>query len=462
MRPTKAPVLHGRMLHQSRTCLLQDLYDGLYIQALLQRCQMSKIKNECDPHGQRHRLPWRMERPRNEWERFLDNVCLLCDSHRGGRTTTSIAVVQRPDGTTFCIATNAGAWSDVRGYLTNLLQSLQARDRDGAVDSADTADILFENAVKRSSQRVLNYARRLSNLVDELHKQFDLDEECEQCEPGVAITSSSLMVSAAFVLDQLKALLHLRTDCVALCKEAYRFRRTEAFRSLVLKTNAKQYDSWYQVQHYLGRLGTWRRAARQIVAAAAAFSDILVDCKVEVLSSGSKSATPLVFNDDVGVVLARVLPNFRQSPIFADALARLRAARSLAGHLHRAPMVPVVHAEAVVLDHFLSHGLEFAHGDPYVGCSKPSCYCCRVYFESQPTAPRVGRAHNNVWIKWRLPRLKASHSGKNDRARMLTVRRMMNTIHKDLVATLVHNGLPTAAMFDSTTGLSTSVASMGL
>jgi hypothetical protein len=174
---------------------------------------------------------------------------------------------------------------------------------------------------------------------------------------------------------------------------------------------------------------------------------------------GSKSAPPLAFDEDLEVVLARVIPNYRGFTIFTDTLSRLRGAASQAGHFHRVPLVPAPHAEAIVLYYFLSQSLEFAYGDPYVGCSKPSCYCCRVYFESQPAAPRVGRAHNNVWIKWRLPRPMISYIGENNRVRVNTVRRMVNTIHQDLVTTLVRNGLPTAAMFDSTTGLSTSLAS---
>lgn len=175
----RTPVLPQIMLRQSRTRVLEDLYDGLYLQSMLQRCQMRKIRNERDPEGQGLHLPRRVERQRNEWERFLDNICLLCDSHRGGKTTTSVAVEQRSDKVIFCIATRSSSRRDARDYLTKLLHSLRSKCHSGAVDVTKIANAVFENAVKRSPQRVLNYANRLSNAVDELRKKPGLDEEGE-------------------------------------------------------------------------------------------------------------------------------------------------------------------------------------------------------------------------------------------------------------------------------------------
>jgi hypothetical protein len=270
----------------------------------------------------------------------------------------------------------------------------------------------------------------------------------------------SLSVPASLVLDQLDELLRLRSNCVALCNEASRFRQTSAFRRLLLNTAEEHYGSWHQVRHYLGRLGTWRKAAQHIATSGPMFYDVLVGCQVQVLPMGSKSAPPLpAFDEDPEIVLSRAFPTYRNSAIFADALAKIHEASEGAKYLHRAAPAKAPHAEAVVLHHFRSRALEFAYGDRYVGCSKPSCYGCRMYFESHPNPPRVGRTHDNVWIKWCLPRPMASHNSMSDGVRVEIVRRMVNLVYKDLRDALVRNRVLCSALFDSTTGLTTSLAS---
>lgn len=66
---------------------------------------------------------------------------------------------------------------------------------------------------------------------------------------------------------------------------------------------------------------------------------------------------------------------------------------------------PPVHAEITILDHFYNQSLNFAHGKAYIGCSKPSCFCCRVYMDNHPLKPMERPCHNNVWVRWSPPPL---------------------------------------------------------
>lgn len=63
----------------------------------------------------------------------------------------------------------------------------------------------------------------------------------------------------------------------------------------------------------------------------------------------------------------------------------------------------IVHAELITLDHFYRYNLPFAHGKRYIGCSKPSCFCCAIYMANHPLKPIKRPSHNNVWVKWAPP-----------------------------------------------------------
>ena len=65
--------------------------------------------------------------------------------------------------------------------------------------------------------------------------------------------------------------------------------------------------------------------------------------------------------------------------------------------------VPKVHAETLMVEHFYFNQLHFFGNDRYIGCSKPSCYCCDLYLRNHPGNFEARPSHGNVWVKWCLP-----------------------------------------------------------
>lgn len=62
-----------------------------------------------------------------------------------------------------------------------------------------------------------------------------------------------------------------------------------------------------------------------------------------------------------------------------------------------------VHAELFLMEHFHAKRLRFVAGDKYIGCSKPSCYCCSLYMRYHPGNFVVRRSHGNIWPRWSPP-----------------------------------------------------------
>ena len=255
-------------------------------------------------------------------------------------------------------------------------------------------------------------------------------------------------------------LVDLREDHVALCKEAHRLRQTPAVRRFLKSPQHDRYDCSFRIHHYLARLGSWSRAACSVVKMGQRFAALLADFAVVSLNNSTYfDGRPLEFEADPETVLNRVLPNYKGTTILSNALSIIHGACKLVERYHQQPPIPQIHAESRILNHFFVNRLEFATGDQYIGCSKPSCYCCWLYFHFHPTRARTGRTHNNVWIKWSLPSPLFQDNGEANRDSLRIMRAMADGIRNEIIGLIIADGNPVVAMFDSTTGLTASARS---
>jgi len=68
---------------------------------------------------------------------------------------------------------------------------------------------------------------------------------------------------------------------------------------------------------------------------------------------------------------------------------------------------PIVHAEILVYSWLENTGgtrpERFFHNWQYIGCSKPACKLCHIYFSIHPSGVKIRGTHGNLYNKWRLP-----------------------------------------------------------
>lgn len=162
-------------IRQDSTAVLQDLYDGLQVKAILQHEETKSSKNCAEKFPSTYN-----KKRRSRWQHWLDDLCLLCDSHRGGVTTTSVAVEQTTDGVAFWLAMNSGDLDETSVHLAALLDLVKrSREGDKNLDRNTAICEIYTRAIERSPQRVKNYAKRLENVLQLVCTGADADGDCK-------------------------------------------------------------------------------------------------------------------------------------------------------------------------------------------------------------------------------------------------------------------------------------------
>lgn len=253
-------------------------------------------------------------------------------------------------------------------------------------------------------------------------------------------------------------MLEPRDDHFSMCIKAYSLSKAMARRQ---SANPKELDqghsNLYKVRHYLGRLSAWLGAARNVVVLGAQLSEILETYCVKVVQPAAPGApVSLNLGEDFNVILNRVMPNFRDYPMMSDTSATVRRLSGTNAFFKSDKLELKPHAEAIMLDYFFTNNMLFANGDTYVACSRPSCYCCKLYFDHHPARGNIGRSHGMLWIQWRLPRLLDSVEGTIDHTTLKVLRKMSDQVREDVLVALTPQKHYDFNMFNSTTGFSAS------
>lgn len=194
------------------------------------------------------------------------------------------------------------------------------------------------------------------------------------------------------------------------CRWAYEFRHGDTFRQLSAKTTkGASQDVWCSIRHYVGRLGSWSKASRVLVAYARRNPHVFESFQIGVVNGAFKTATPICDEDTAfHHALVRGLPQYNSEHLgrivqAIQATADVDIATAFMEKYRSPNFVPRVHAEISMAEHFHSSNLEFIGDDRYIGCSKPSCYCCDLYLKTYPSRFATRPCHGNVWIKWCPP-----------------------------------------------------------
>lgn len=245
-----------------------------------------------------------------------------------------------------------------------------------------------------------------------------------------------------------------------MCEEAYAYSKATSAESYEGFSDTQQeYNEVYRARHYIGRLSSWRKAARNVVLLGASFPAVLAKYEVATVShAGITKSSCWTAEHDLDTLLARIVPNYRGHSIACQLKGKLQDASRSMGDLEDRQFHAKPHAEAVILDHFFTANLAFVTGDRYVACSKPSCYCCKLYFKFHPLRAVTGRHHGNLWIQWGLPRSLRLTNGRSDRVTVKILRRMSDEVRKDVLSAILPGSSRQVNMFDSTTGFSMSRA----
>lgn len=242
--------------------------------------------------------------------------------------------------------------------------------------------------------------------------------------------------------------------------EAYRLRSSQEYLDLKDYIARNPRDSvGLHIRHYLGRLASWAKSVTFVVQAASSHDTLRFPIQIQPLPSQESIISDGLMEEHAldamiasltraGVQGARRSCGSRWSPVLDIYKDRWQSLK----------LRTTVHAEMTILDHFHRHGLSFAHDKRYIACSKPSCFCCGVYMAVHPLEIEERPCHNNVWVKWSLPRQPQDGSlevTESNSDLMLGLRNIIQRKIKDELSCGADVGRQ--RLFDSTTDLSASL-----
>ena len=232
-------------------------------------------------------------------------------------------------------------------------------------------------------------------------------------------------------------------DHVELCRTAYRLTRSDSM--ILLNSEVRKdrpqnpsrraHSTHADAKHYLGRLAHHIITHDELVRDAGTLAHILETYEVHAVDQVACPPRPA---RDSHTTLDGVLNRmFGQGDAEKSEVKRMlletdrqRSYALFATFLDQyESSAPQVHAEIRVLEHFYKHRLAFVDQDRYVGCSKPSCTCCMLYFKHHPARMVMPESHQKLWPNWAPPLVGAYQKGDMDSDRQ---RNIMNKIIRDL------------------------------
>lgn len=214
------------------------------------------------------------------------------------------------------------------------------------------------------------------------------------------------------LFDALQPFAQHRDNLRALCAYAYEFRRMKEVNILTRRHN--QHESrgvWSEIRHNIGRLGCWIKAVKVLLVAAQNFPQQLEGAKVEVILPRGPADIPPKKECGLAIdfkgLVQRMIPKNQElvTDKLVQSLEELNVILPLRIRFQEtySNFRPRPHAELLVLEHFFEHEFEFVNNDRYIGCSKPSCYCCNLYLKVHPGRFEPRACHGNLWPNWAPP-----------------------------------------------------------
>ncbi|KAM0714506.1 hypothetical protein Q7P37_009800 [Cladosporium fusiforme] len=421
----------SRVIGQDIAAISSDLYDSLFLQSLLQHGSGSDIKGA-------HGLDT-MTDIRSRWHHFLDDLCFLCDSKHAGQSVVSIGVEQCMGGVNFWITTAERHRESAEYHLKEILHLLIEYSFERS-DRKSTMAEIARRSIERSPDRISEYVKRLERLIPE-----------ESISRQDGAQSDEVMI-----WSRIKATLAEKECDYDLCRAAYDFRYSSLYESLKALIGSRPSDVLSRARHLMARLGHWQKTSMSTVACAPEFLTIIRSAVVRSVQPPRYQKIRLQLDEDLQDLILRVFPNFKGSPMCDALLERIQRADSLikwfrsANTKTKAKIKP--HAEVVMLEYFHMKDMQFINDDKYIACSKPSCYCCALYFRIHPIDAQRRPCHGNVWVKWTLPCWEEPSPDKDFVSGIL--RRMANTT-RDISYASFQDGVRPRKRFESTIGITT-------
>lgn len=212
-------------------------------------------------------------------------------------------------------------------------------------------------------------------------------------------------------------------------------------------------ETWKEIRHFIGRLGALKKAANFVASEASCHSDKLQSFKVCCVESmPTQHTVDIRLRHSLHDLLHRVSPRLSSRHLLESTVEKMARAKTLTEKLAHEIKETVVHAEAAMAHHFYVNNLRFVDDEAYIGCSKPSCYACRLYLIEHPGRFSPRQSSGNAYTKWSPP-LHQDEDLRGDGTTMRILSLMISKIDTDILSDAENRTFAARPQFDSTTGM---------
>lgn len=184
-------------------------------------------------------------------------------------------------------------------------------------------------------------------------------------------------------------------------------------RANVSYTYGNMENMFAQAKHYIGRLASHVKAVKVLVAAAVRLPNLFVDFLIVRVESPSSVKLPPGIRNQTRLdgIANRMVPAGEPNLLtevqsrLEDLNARTDLEDRVRTEYENKNFVPRVHAELILLEHFWKNRetLHYLDNDPYIGTSKPACYCCSLYIREHPAGFEPPSSHQKIYLNWIPP-----------------------------------------------------------
>jgi len=203
---------------------------------------------------------------------------------------------------------------------------------------------------------------------------------------------------------------------------------------------------WVVVSHSIGRLLSYYYAVSILISARRGWPQLFDDFEVHWVPSSAPRALSMPRRLDAAMILGKMsndVDTISECRNYAATLENSGFALNAAitETARHDKFLPSVHAEVNLLDFILrlqrnsrAQGNDvptFFLNDRYIGCSKPTCRLCELYFNHHPSGVIVRQGHRNLYGQWRAPDVFQTDGDAAARERKMTLDQMIPIIRDE-------------------------------
>ncbi|KAK3047167.1 hypothetical protein LTR09_011369 [Extremus antarcticus] len=420
--------------------LLNRFYEPLHLLAVLNADRgPGEVDLPSAPQSREFRLTLR---------RSLDDLAWLCDHRHGGETVSAVAVQDLPEGPKFWLVSKHEASFE---HLKWVLRELSAVGHSNDEEVKLATRRIAEQSITLSKDKVRRYKKALKLALAKVKEN--------QTTSGPM--RAEQFVDREYCLHEVEAITSI-TDLLELCQACKNFNCWRTLIEVLRWNNLQETRSpWASIWHFVGRLGCWFAKCENLVLTAQQLPRLFENAGCEFLVLPTERNIPVnKSNVNLESALKRMLPVNQQSgvPKLYEQLTDMRLFSipdAFSENFTNDRLMGRVHAEVFLLEHFYFNEFRPWVREKYIGCSKPSCYCCSLYFRFHPGNFVLRPAHNNVYVGW-IPPLMTRLDEPRERKHNLDIMNQINAYIRRDIREEIEMRMPRRGKgADSTSGIDT-------